>query len=102
MECDGKKEKSGIGTGGGVNLETPIGEGQVKWKGVMMTQHMKMTEILRNPDDSIDEIVCDRCAFHLEQMADNHWWVEIETKKGSVHISLHARGKITATVDDER
>lgn len=52
--------------------------------------------IRNNDDGSLDEICTDN--FHLEQMSDSHWWMEI----GGVHVNLTARGKITATVCDER
>lgn len=58
-----------------------------------------MTEIRLNTDGSLDEVVSSNCHFHLEQMSDSHWWMEVETKEGSVHINLHSRGKIKANVE---
>ena len=55
-------------------------------------------EIRRNPDGSLDEIVAP--GFHLEQMSDTHWWMEIGE---GLHVHLYAkRGTIRANVEDER
>lgn len=55
-----------------------------------------VTEIRLNPDGSLDEV----CApgFHLEQMSGTHWWMNIN----GVHVNLHSKGKIKATVIDDR
>lgn len=53
-------------------------------------------EIRNNADGTLDEIVAP--GFHLEQMADGHWWMEI----GGVHVNLHSKKPIEAIVNDER
>ena len=51
-------------------------------------------EIRLNDDGSLDEVV-GVGEFHLEQMDDGHWWMQL----GDVHVHLTARGKITANVE---
>lgn len=67
-----------------------------------MTHHgdrMTRFEIRNNDDGSLDEIVAHACDLHLEQMADGHWWMGIQTHDGkSYHLNLHSRGKINANV----
>lgn len=47
---------------------------------------------IRKAGEDIDEIVCDRCTFHLEQMNTGHWWIEVQTPGGqSLHINLSTR-----------
>lgn len=60
----------------------------------------RVIEIRLNPDGSMDEV----CApgFHLEQMSATHWWMCIESDRGSVHVNLHSKATIKANVDDER
>ena len=55
-------------------------------------------EIRYNSDGTLDEVV-GTGLFHLEQMDTNKWWMELST---DVHVWLTAKGKITATVYDER
>ena len=67
---------------------------------------MSTQQIRLNADGTLDEIVIDRCSIHLEQMADNAWWLGINRGSGqaatSLHITLHTtRAPITATWGDE-
>ena len=41
-------------------------------------------EIRRNPDNSIDEVIANRAAVHLEQMIGNEWCLII-TEGNAVH-----------------
>ena len=61
----------------------------------------RRVEIRLNDDGSLDEVVGLEYV-HLEQMDGNHWWLGIGKGADMVHIGLHARGKITAIVNDER
>ena len=49
-------------------------------------------KVRTNEDGSLDEVV-GVGRFHLEQMGDAHWWMQI----GDCHIDLVAKGKIKAT-----
>lgn len=55
---------------------------------------MSMTEV-RLANGELDEVVGQDA--HLEQMDYNHWWLRI----GNVMVNLTAKGKITATYEDE-
>lgn len=62
-------------------------------------------ELRKNDDGTLDEFliyVGDTCVYHLEQMDDDHWWMAAYLGDERVTVSLSARGKITATVEDER
>lgn len=63
-----------------------------------------MIEIRKNVDGTLDEVCADRCRFHLEQMSDGHWWIEIEdespphifrinlsTKRGAKINAIHSK-----------
>lgn len=56
-------------------------------------------EIRRNDDGTLDEVVAPN--LHLEQMDNNHWWMAIYTKDGRVTVNFHARGNISAFVEEE-
>lgn len=53
-------------------------------------------EVRRNDDGSLDEIVGSG-RYHLEQMADDHWWMQL----GPHIVHLMAKGKITAITETE-
>ena len=54
-----------------------------------------------NEDGTLDEVV-GIGAFHLEQMADDHWWMEIENSAGRIAVWLITEGgKIVATYEAE-
>jgi len=62
-------------------------------------------ELRKNDDGTLDEFliyVGDTCVYHLEQMNDDHWWMAAYLGDERVTVSLSARGKITATVEDRR
>ena len=46
-------------------------------------------EIRLNEDRTIDEIVGPD--FHLEQMADNDWWLGIGKPKNIMHVGLYCK-----------
>ena len=56
----------------------------------------KKTEV-RLANDELDEVVGKDVDAHLEQMDYNHWWLCI----GNVNVWLHAKGKITATYEEQ-
>lgn len=54
-----------------------------------------------NEDGTLDEIVAFDAFVHLEQMDSNQYWMSV-TASGTTHtIWLTARGKITASHEDE-
>lgn len=57
-------------------------------------------QIRRNEDGTLDEVI-GTGRVHLEQMDSSHWWLGFGDDP-LLHINLHARGKIKATVLDER
>lgn len=58
--------------------------------------------IIRNhADGSMDEVIASPCSFHIEQMDTGHWWIGVQKGTEFVHINLHSRGKIKATVFTE-
>ena len=54
--------------------------------------HVGSIEIRTN-DGRLDEVVAQNCQFHLEQMDDGHWWMEIRTMDGDVHVNLSSAGR---------
>ena len=53
-----------------------------------------------NGDGTLDEVVAG--GAHLEQMADNHWWLSMRRKDGTeVIVNLSARGKIKAELEEQ-
>jgi hypothetical protein len=59
--------------------------------------HMSETpppEVRLNPDGTLDEIVASGASVHLEQMAGNKWWLEVEAGGKRVSVWLTAKGKI--------
>ena len=60
-----------------------------------------MSEIRRNEDGTVDEIVVSRPTFfHIEQMDDNQWWIGVDEAEGRTAFVLSARGKIKLTVNE--
>jgi len=64
-------------------------------------------EIRNNDDGSLDEVfitVSGQCVFHLEQMRGNSWWMGCyeHPKEHGLMVYLNAKGKIGATVIDDR
>jgi len=62
---------------------------------------MPSFEIRNNEDESLDEIVaCHPTFIHIEQMADNHWWMAIETAEGHrLHINFSSKADVKALVE---
>jgi hypothetical protein len=44
---------------------------------------------VRKVEGEIDEIVCNSCSFHLEQMDTGHWWIRIETTTSGVLLRIN-------------
>lgn len=40
-------------------------------------------EIRKEDDDSIDEVIAENCAIHLERMDKSGWYISIDAKDGS-------------------
>jgi hypothetical protein len=57
-------------------------------------------EVRCNEDGTLDEVVGSG-TVHLEQMNGDHWWLGFGIGP-MLHVNLHARSKIKATVMDER
>ncbi len=58
-------------------------------------------EVRRNDDGSLDEVVCAGAYVHLEQMSTSHWWLGVEHKGTLIYVNFTARGKITATCEEQ-
>lgn len=60
-------------------------------------------EIRRNPDGSLDEVVAQNVTIHLEQMADNFWWMGVSSADDShlVHVNFYSKRRIDAEADDQ-
>jgi len=58
-------------------------------------------EIRKNDDATVDEVIaCHPRFFHLEQMADDHWWMAVNTDVDQeIHINLSAKSPIKALVE---
>jgi hypothetical protein len=60
-------------------------------------------EIRRNADGTLDEIVANDVAVHLEQMAENFWWMGVSTADNAhlVHVNFYAETKIEVEAEDQ-
>ena len=60
-------------------------------------------EIRRNRDGSLDEVVAQNVFVHLEQMADNSWWMGVSTPDNAhlVHVNFYSQGMIEAEAEDQ-
>ncbi|HJQ37183.1 MAG TPA: hypothetical protein VKB93_08595 [Thermoanaerobaculia bacterium] len=60
-------------------------------------------EIRRNADGTLDEVVANDVVVHLEQMADNCWWMGVSTADNAhlVHVNFYSETKIEAEADDQ-
>lgn len=68
-----------------------------------LTRKDGRAEVRRNSDGTLDEIV-GHGFFHLEQMADDSWWMRLTTVHGDVDCTLFCKGsgrrKIYANCED--
>ena len=60
----------------------------------------KSPEVRLNDDGTLDEVV--HPAAHLEQMDDDHWFLEVGPNGNSVAVWLHSKSKITASFEHRR
>ena len=60
-------------------------------------------EIRRNRDGSLDEVVAQNVFVHLEQMADNSWWMGMSTPNNAhlVHVNFYSERVIEAEAEDQ-
>ena len=60
-------------------------------------------EIRRNRDGSLDEVVAQNVFVHLEQMADNAWWMGVSTPDNAhlVHVNFYSQRVIEAEAEDQ-
>lgn len=60
-------------------------------------------EIRRNADGTLDEIVANDVFVHLEQMAENSWWMGVSTPDNAhlVHVNFYSETKIEAEAEDQ-
>ena len=57
---------------------------------------------LENGDAELDEVVARNATVHLEAMADNHWWLLVESGGQSVHVNFYTkRAKIRGHAEPE-
>ncbi|HUP62429.1 MAG TPA: hypothetical protein VNA69_18635 [Thermoanaerobaculia bacterium] len=60
-------------------------------------------EIRRNADGSLDEVVATNVNVHVEQMAENAWWVGVSAADDShlVHVNFYSDSRIDAEAEDQ-
>ena len=60
-------------------------------------------EIRRHSDGTLDEIVANDVFVHLEQMADNFWWMGVSTADNThlVHVNFYSETRIEAEAADQ-
>jgi hypothetical protein len=71
--------------------------------GLLPSEFVGPIEIRRNRDGSLDEVVAQNVFVHLEQMADNSWWMGVSTPNDShlVHVNFYSDSKIDAEAEDQ-
>ena len=71
--------------------------------GLLPSEYVGPIEIRRNRDGSLDEVVAQNVFVHLEQMADNSWWMGVSTPDNThlVHVNFYSEGVIEAEAEDQ-
>lgn len=71
--------------------------------GLLPSEFVGPIEIRRNRDGSLDEVVAQNVFVHLEQMADNAWWMGVSTPDNAhlVHVNLYSERVIEAEAEDQ-
>ena len=72
--------------------------------GLLPSEFVGPIEIRRNRDGSLDEVVAQNVFVHLEQMADNAWWMGVSTPDNAhlVHVNFYSERVIEAEAEDQR
>lgn len=72
--------------------------------GLLPSEFVGPIEIRRNRDGSLDEVVAQNVFVHLEQMADNSWWMGVSTPDNAhlVHVNFYSERVIEAEAEDQR
>lgn len=72
--------------------------------GLLPSEFVGPIEIRRNRDGSLDEVVAQNVFVHLEQMANNSWWMGVSTPDNAhlVHVNFYSEGVIEAEAEDQR
>lgn len=71
--------------------------------GLLPSVYVGPIEIRRNDDGSLDEVVAQNVFVHLEQMADNSWWMGVSTPDNAhlIHVNFYSEGTIEAEAEDQ-
>ncbi len=71
--------------------------------GLLPSEFVGPIEIRRNRDGSLDEVVAENVFVHLEQMADNSWWMGVSTPDNThlVHVNFYSEQVIEAEAEDQ-
>jgi hypothetical protein len=71
--------------------------------GMLPSSFVGPIEIRRNADGSLDEVVANDIVVHLEQTADNAWWMGVSTADNThvVHVNFYSETKIEAEADEQ-
>ena len=71
--------------------------------GLLPSEFVGPIEIRRNRDGSLDEVVAQNVFVHLEQMADNAWWMGVSTPDDAhlVHVNFYSERVIEAEAEDQ-
>lgn len=71
--------------------------------GLLPSEYVGPIEIRRNRDGSLDEVVAQNVFVHLEQMADNSWWMGVSTPDNAhlIHVNFYSEGTIEAEAEDQ-
>lgn len=71
--------------------------------GLLPSEYVGPIEIRRNRNGSLDEVVAQNVFVHLEQMADNSWWMGVSTPDNAhlIHVNFYSEGTIEAEAEDQ-
>lgn len=71
--------------------------------GLLPSEFVGPIEIRRNRDGSLDEVVAQNVFVHLEQMADNAWWMSVSTPDNAhlVHVNFYSERVIEAEAENQ-
>jgi hypothetical protein len=58
---------------------------------------------INNNELGLDEVVMEKCHFHIERMSDTSFWIGVSNNKdGYYHINLHIeKGKLIARIEKQ-
>lgn len=68
---------------------------------VATLQHQPFVEVRTDDTGALDELIAEGVSIHVEQLADNQWWIGIERGDEMQRLVFTSRSNITAFTESE-